>query len=498
MSTMTMTLAPSTTVPPLRVVGTARLTAGLDQVERLDLAGHEAVHGAPPRHSSDELVTLARDIGLRGRGGAGFPFERKLTAVRAAVSRTGTAPAVVVNATEGEPAAWKDKLLLTRAPHLILDGAVLAANALGASTITIGVADDGVGGASLTEAIRERHMPVPTRVVVMPHRFISGEGGALVRGINGQTPIPPGRKVLTSETGVGGAPTLLSNAETYAQLAIAARLGAARYGRIGDPAEPGTVLLSVGGTAEPTVVEAPTGTRLSVVLRLCRAQPGPVLLGGYHGTWIDATAAAKVRLTRAALAEVGGTLGAGIVLPLGEQTCPLAESSQVAHYLAGQSAGQCGPCRLGVPDLGRALAHLTEGRGGTQAVETVRTAAGAVRGRGACSHPDGTSRFVLSTLDTFAADVAVHLERGGCGRPLLGVLPVPGMTATGPRLQVDWSRCDGHGLCADVAPELIRLDANGYPALPGTAVPEPLLRKARNAVKVCPALALRLATPAAR
>ena len=89
----------------------------------------------------------------------------------------------------------------------------------------IGVADDGIGERSLAAALAERRMPVPTRIVTVPHRFISGEGGALVRGINGEAHIPPGRKVRSSDNGVGGLPTLLSNAETYSQLAIAARLG---------------------------------------------------------------------------------------------------------------------------------------------------------------------------------------------------------------------------------------------------------------------------------
>jgi NADH:ubiquinone oxidoreductase subunit F (NADH-binding) len=187
------------------------------------------VHGPLPTLTAPELVELADQISLRGRGGAGFPFARKLAAVIKAATQRRSGVVVVVNATEGEPAAWKDKVLLARAPHLILDGAALAASALQAEAIVIGVADDGMSPHWLGEAISERRFPVPTRVVLMPHRFISGEGGALVRGINGEQPIPPGRKVRAAEFGVNGGPTLLSNAETYAQLAIAARLGPWHY-----------------------------------------------------------------------------------------------------------------------------------------------------------------------------------------------------------------------------------------------------------------------------
>jgi NADH:ubiquinone oxidoreductase subunit F (NADH-binding)/ferredoxin len=334
-------------------------------------------------------------------------------------------------------------------------------------------------------------MPAPTRVVSVPHRFISGEGGALVRGMNGEANIPPGRKQRSSDAGVAGLPTLLSNAETYAQLAIAARTGPARYASVGTPAEPGTVMLSVGGSAtRPAVIECPTGAPLKEVLRMCGATVGSgVLLGGFHGKWINAEAAGRAEISIKGLAEVGGRLGAGIVLPLGDDTCPLGEAARVVQYLAAESAGQCGPCRLGLPDLARVVAEVASGTGSPDAV---RAAAGFVRGRGACSHPDGTAGFAISAMDIFADDIDAHARGDGCGRPVKGVLPMPpGMEGGAKRLAVDWSRCDGHGLCAAVLPELIRLDGNGYPSFPDLPVPPWLERGANQAIAVCPALALR-------
>jgi NADH:ubiquinone oxidoreductase subunit F (NADH-binding)/ferredoxin len=471
------------------------LTAGFDQFRRLDLRAHQSVHGPMRPLSIDELIELAEQIHLLGRGGAGFPFARKVRAVVESARRRLAETVVVVNATEGEPASWKDKVLLTRAPHLILDGAAIAARALQASEIVLGVADDGIGGESLMRALAERRMPAPTRIVTMPHRFISGEGGALVRGINGEIPIPPGRKQRASDNGVNGLPTLLSNAETFSQLAVAARLGPRGYGSAGTAREPGTVLLSVGGSAKyPSVVEAAVGVPLMAVLDMCDAKVGPgVLMGGFHGKWIGPEAAERAEISRESLDAVGGTLGAGIILPLGDGTCPLAEVTRVTHYLAGQSAGQCGPCRLGLPDVARAVASLADGSGGSGSVDAIRAAAGAVRGRGACSHPDGTARFALSALETFADDVSAHVLHDGCGLPTKNVLPLPaGETATGARLAVDWARCDGHGLCAHIVPELIRLDGNGYPSFPDTPVPAWLENEARKAVNMCPALALRL------
>jgi NADH:ubiquinone oxidoreductase subunit F (NADH-binding)/ferredoxin len=479
-------------VPFVVSLGESRLTAGFDRYRRLDLWAHEEVHGNFPRLSAGDLLHLAEKIDLRGRGGAGFPFHRKMKAVIDSMRRQDLPAVVVVNATEGEPAAWKDKVLLTRAPHLILDGASLVARALKAEEIAIGIADDGVGERSLTAALAERRMPVPTRVVVVPHRFISGEGGAMVRGINGEAHIPPGVKQRASDNGVYQLPTLLSNAETYAQLAIAARIGPAQYATVGTPDEPGTVMLSVGGSAQrPAVVECPTGAPLKEVLRMCSAPAGSgVLLGGFHGKWISAEAAGQAEVSRKGLAEVGGRLGAGIVLPLGDSTCPLGEVARVVQYLAGESAGQCGPCRLGLPDLARAVAEVASGTGSPDAV---RAAAAFVRGRGACSHPDGTAGFAVSAMDVFSEDIDAHARGDGCGRAVKGILPMPpGADGGAKRLTVDWSRCDGHGLCAFVVPELIRLDGNGYPSFPDLPVPPWLEYGVNQAVAMCPALALSL------
>ncbi len=435
-SALALSNGPVPGVPAVRCLGPARLTAGLDRYRRLDLRTHLGIHGRMLPLTVSELVGLAERISLRGRGGAGFPFGRKVRAVVESAQRRRSGTVVVVNATEGEPASWKDKVLLARAPHLILDGAALAARALGADGIVVGVADDGIGEESMIRALAERQMPAPTQVVTMPHRFISGEGGALVRGINGEVPIPPGRKTRASDSGVGGLPTLLSNAETYAQLAIA---------------------------------------------------------GGFHGKWMSPEAAAQARVSRESLDALGGTLGAGIILPLGEGTCPLGEVTRVVHYLAGQSAGQCGPCRMGLPDLARTIAMLADGSGGRGSVDAIRAAAGGVRGRGACSHPDGTASFALSALETFTADVDAHVKHDGCGQQTQNVLPLPVEEAgAGARLAVDWARCDGHGLCAHIVPELIRLDGNGFPSFPDTLVPPWLEAEAQKAVRMCPALALRL------
>jgi NADH:ubiquinone oxidoreductase subunit F (NADH-binding) len=409
-----------------RYLSPVRLGSGLDRLRRVDLASHRAIHGPFRRRRLRDLVDLSQKVDLRGRGGAAFPFARKITAVASAARARDCRPVVLVNATEGEPASAKDKFLLTHAPHLVLDGASLAAQALGARQIVIAVTDRGAAARSLRTAVGESGLGGFVRLVRLPERFVTGEGGALVNGVNGGPALPPGRKVRAAQSGVDGLPTLLSNAETFAQLALVSQLGADLYAAVGTAAEPGTVLLTVWGVdGRPRVVETPAGLPLAQVLDLAGAERGQgVLVGGYHGAWITPSAANRALVSRESIAKAGGALGAGIILPIAGDVCPLGEVARVAAYLGAESAGQCGPCRLGVPAIARSLQALASGDIGDEALSAVRQGTQTVRGRGACHHPDGAARFVTSALTAFAADVEVHLAGGTCGRPVRGVLPI--------------------------------------------------------------------------
>ncbi|MEU7728543.1 NADH-ubiquinone oxidoreductase-F iron-sulfur binding region domain-containing protein [Streptomyces sp. NPDC040724] len=469
-------------------MGAPRLLAGLDQAPRLDRVAHLTTHGSLPRYRPEELVDLADNIDLRGRGGAGFPFSRKLRAVmRSARGREGQT-AVVVNGSEGEPSCLKDTALLLHAPHLVLDGALLAAAAISAEDVVVGVTRTDVEQ-SVRAAVAERGPAGRrVRVALLPERFVTGEGTAHINGLNGGETLPSGQKVRTSERGLNGVPTLLSNTETFAQLAVAARLGALDYRTAGLPAEPGTVLLTVAGS---TVVETPTGAALSYILELCGTGPGQgVLVGGYHGKWLDPGSARAAEVSRQSLDSLGARLGAGAVLPLPEDTCPAGEVARVTRWMAKESAGQCGPCVRGLPALADVLEDAIRG-GGASALETVQARLKAVLGRGACSHPDGTSRFVASALSVFPDEFRDHALGSGCGRRVLGALPLP-QDESPERLVVDWTLCKGHGLCVDILPDVVRLDADGFPAQASMPVPGRLRPKALRAVRRCPALALSI------
>jgi NADH:ubiquinone oxidoreductase subunit F (NADH-binding)/ferredoxin len=483
--------------PEVMCIGQARMTAGLDRVERIDLTTHYQVFGSLPRLTADQLIGMAEQVDLRGRGGAAFPVGRKVKSVLQSARQRKRKPVVLVNGTEGEPGSAKDRMLMLRSPYLVLGGALVAARALQAKEIVIGVTRSDTARSISSAAMAEPDLRRLVRVVQVPDRFVSGEAGALVNGINGKLALPPGRKVLASDYGIHDLPTLLSNAETFAQIAVLAMLGPEGYASTGTPDEPGTYLLTVGGSAERSaVVEVPSGLPLGEVLDLCGAAPWDgVLVGGYHGMWLPTETAYGVPVSRAGLTSVGGALGAGIVLPLGEGTCPLGEVARVVGYLAKESSGQCGPCKLGLPSIARALTALADGSGGVDALDTARRGAAAVKGRGACAHPDGVFRFVMSAVDVFTDDLTAHLFRGTCGRRVQNVLPLPAEAGES-RLSVDWTRCRGHGLCAHLVPELVQLDGQGYPVFLDMPVPQWLQSEAQQAVQMCPSLALRLTSPA--
>lgn len=191
--------------------------------------------------------------------------------------------------------------------------------------------------------------------------------------------------------------------------------GEPAYAALGTPAEPGTTLLTLSGPV-PEVVEAPFGTPLRDVLP-ATWRGRPLLVGGFHGSWVDGATAAGATVSVDELAGRGTPLGAGVLAcPDG---CPVRFTSAVVSYLAGQSAGRCGPCRNGLPALADAVRDVASGRGGTAPVEEL---AALVHGRGACAHPDGTVRLVRSMLATFPLHSAEHaagsVPCGGGGRLL--------------------------------------------------------------------------------
>ena len=300
----------------------------------------------------------------------------------------------------------------------------------------------------------------------VPHRYVAGHESALVNHLSGGPALPTFTPPRPFERGVRGRPTLVCNVETLAHLALIARYGSAWFRELGTPEQPGSALVTLAGpVAHPGVYEIEHGSPLAALIDAAdglTAQPRAVLLGGYSGTFIDGSRLREVALSDRHLSPFGATLGAGVVVVLSTDACPVAELARLTRWLASQSARQCGPCVFGLDAIASAFEQLASGTGdrlggGAGVVEGRRrgqlergrverersgrvegrnqrdaidrrlhSLAGLVRGRGACSHPDGVARLVSSALEVFAPELSHHAHHGpcaACARP--SELPPP-------------------------------------------------------------------------
>ncbi|HXQ58610.1 MAG TPA: NADH-ubiquinone oxidoreductase-F iron-sulfur binding region domain-containing protein, partial [Acidimicrobiales bacterium] len=207
-------------------------------------------------------------------------------------------------------------------------------------------------------------------------------------------------------------------AETLSQVALIARHGPDRFRRLGTPEAPGSTLVTVSGAVRsPGVYEVELGTPVIDILHRAGldSELSGALLGGYGGAWL-APALLATPFAPAPLKAAGATLGVGIIIALPAGSCGLSETARIARYMAGQSAGQCGPCVYGLPDIAADLEWLATGRTDPRLLERIQARASAIEGRGACRHPDGVIRLVRSALNVFADDAKAHAD----GRPCRG------------------------------------------------------------------------------
>jgi NADH:ubiquinone oxidoreductase subunit F (NADH-binding) len=414
---------------------TARLLHGLDGTGAVDLTTHLAIHGpllVPSRLTAgwqDAVIHEVESSGLTGRGGAGFPAHRKMRMAR----RSGTRPVLLVNAMEGEPASGKDQYLLTFAPHLVLDGAELVAMAVGASTVVICVpAERRALVAGVQQALGQR-LSLPyerpnCQLKTLPGHYISGEESALVSAVSGKASLPQFHPDKSVNLMFGRQPALVHNAETLAHVALIGRHGSDWFRQVGSPEAPGTSLVTISGAVrQPGILEVEIGRSLDDIVAAARPVPDvqAVLVGGYAGTWVSANNL-SVPFGPQGLKTVGAAMGAGVLLVLAAGNCGLLETETIARYLAGESAGQCGPCLFGLPAIADELALIVRGHCGPEDMERLRARSASVAGRGACRHPDGAVRLVNSALAVFQADVKYHLQYAPCpGCRLPATAPIP-------------------------------------------------------------------------
>ena len=387
------------------------------RAETLD--AHLARLGAlPAGRATRDTIPALEASGLLGRGGAGFPVGRKW---RALAERPSGPAVVVANGAEGEPASAKDRVLMAHRPHLVLDGAQIAAEAIGADEIVVYVGGEHRAAvAAMHRAIDERRgqPQPPIRLVEAPESYIAGEATAAVHYLNAQDARPTTTPPRMSQRGVRGLPTLVQNVESLAWAALIARYGERWYRSAGRNGAEGTALVTLSGAvARGGVHEIELGTTVGELAEAAggsRAGSRAVLLGGYFGTWARPDDAWSLPLDAEPMRAHGLTFGCGLVGILPDGICGVAATARIMGYLARESAGQCGPCVYGLGSLGEATARLARGEARDRELDDVERWTAQLPDRGACRHPDGAAQLMASALDVFGDEFARHARTGRC------------------------------------------------------------------------------------
>jgi NADH-quinone oxidoreductase subunit F len=417
------------------------LTAGTRaDGEPASLAEYEAAGGyAALRRTVGEtapadLIRLVRDSGLRGRGGAGFPTGAKW----GFVPQGEAAPRpryLLVNADELEPGTFKDRWLLERNPHLVIEGTILAAYAIQAEVAYVFVrraysrateiVRRAIGEARaagyLGPRIRGGDFGLALHLHASAGRYICGEETALTNALEGRRATPRAKPPFPPVVGLWGRPTIVNNVETLCNLPGIVRHGAAWFLSLGCSGDGGTKLYGVSGRVRrPGLWELPMGTPLREILethaggmregfRLRGLLPGGASTDFLTPEHLD------LRMDFASVQAAGSRLGTGTMVVLDDRTCPVGMVHNLIRFFARESCGWCTPCREGLPWLERILAALEAGDGREEEIAILeqhgrQLAAGATF----CALAPGAMEPLQSALKHFGDDFRRHVRERRC------------------------------------------------------------------------------------
>ena len=354
----------------------------------------------------EEVIEAVESGGLVGHGGAGYPTASKWRAVR---SRSGPRY-LVVNAAEGEPGSYKDRQLLGRAPHQVLEGILIAARAIDASEILVYVNDQFAEvQTSLKQALGElvssefrSAMTSPIRLVLETHVYIAGEETALLNVLMGRPAVPWPKPPYPTEEGYYGHPTVVNNVETLAHVPVILRRGGDWY-RENRP----TLFSVTGDVKRPGVYELPLGIGLRELIdRAGGPAPGQevqaVLPGGYSMPWLT-DEKLGVRLDPESLRALGSGLGASVIV-IGSVRSLGAVAHQIAVFLARESCGTCPICVTGTARLARALAPALSRPLGADEAEAIVRLGAEHRHRGICALLDQAAHMALTGTEALVTN----------------------------------------------------------------------------------------------
>jgi NADH:ubiquinone oxidoreductase subunit F (NADH-binding) len=434
-------------------------------LERGGGRGLAAARKLGPAATIDE-VTAA---GIRGRGGAGFPTGVKWRTVAANASPV-EASTVVINAAEGEPGSFKDRALLDRNPYRVLEGALIAALAVGASDVVVGMKRTATRQiARVRAAIGELQASdlaagVTIDVAEGPPEYLLGEETALLESIDGREPFPriapPYRRgvdevvetasELTSESGLsarvemagannetGAPPTLVDNVETLAHVTLALAEGADWFREVGTDDSPGTMVCTVSGCVQHAGVgEFAMGTPLREIIDALGGGPRP---GHTIRAVLQGAAAAIILADRLdtpasweGMQAIGSGLGAGAFIVLDDTVDIVAVAASVSRFLAVESCGQCTPCKQDGLSISDALARITATQGTAEDLAVVRKCVDTVADSARCSLATQHQVLIGSIVAAFGGELEsrlTHHAKPGADVPVIPMVDLHDGTA---------------------------------------------------------------------
>jgi NADH:ubiquinone oxidoreductase subunit F (NADH-binding) len=432
----------------------------------------------------DAVIAEVEDSGLRARGGAGVPCGPKWRTVRAYGTGAATAPSVVVNAAEGEPGSFKDRAILSRNPYRVLEGALIAAHAVGARDVIIALKRMHTEiRRRVDEAIDEVRAVgwldgVDVQVFEGPDEYLYGEETAMLEAIDGRPPFPriapPYRRGVheivdrvvgdhsstasaahVQLAGPGGdavgSPALVNNVETLANVPAIMVEGPEWFRSIGTPESPGSLVCTVtGATQRHGVGEVPMGTPLGDVLRLVGGglNPGRVIKAVMGGAATPLLTADQLDtpVSNEGMQSVGGRLGCGGFIIFDDHSDIAAIAEGVARFLSIESCGLCVPCKEDGMALADLFGRVRRSQANDHDLAAIRDRLQTVVDGARCNLATQYQLVLQSALDNFADEIDAHVQgRAPAAAPELiaSIVDIDGPVATldesHDRKQPDWT-----------------------------------------------------------
>jgi NADH-quinone oxidoreductase subunit F len=392
--------------------------------------GYATLEKAYRQMEADEILKELEESGLRGRGGAGFSMGKKASFL----PRGDMQKYLCCNADESEPGAFKDRELMQRNPHQLIEGIAIAAIAAGAGHAFIFIRGEydsqaDILDAAVAEAYEAGYLGkdiLGTRrdLELVVHRgagaYICGEETALLESLEGKKGLPRFKPPFPASFGLYGKPTTINNTETFAAVPWIVNHGADAFLALGRPNNGGTKIFSVTGhVARPGNYEVKLGTPFAKLLEMAGGMRGgrklkAVIPGGSSMPVLPAEIMIKTDMDYDSIAKAGSMLGSGAVIVMDETTCMVKALERLSYFYFEESCGQCTPCREGTGWLYRMVNRIEHGKGRSEDLELLVNVADNIAGRTICALGDAAALPVKSFIQHFRSEFQYHIDHKRC------------------------------------------------------------------------------------